>query len=232
MSTLQEQLFTIDQQIMTCSGGTAGIDLMLHLISESHGKQLASEITDQMIHYPIRTAEAKQRHTHGVNLTTVHPYVDEAIRIIEANITEPIKVEEVAKQVGISQRQLERYFKQYLNCSVVKFSQLMRLQYARVLLTSTTISIREVSAASGFNSMSHFSNAFLKCFGKKPSQYRLSWPEKRARPFMARHRFLNDPRHTMDNGRKNKSTPCQHFMQRMIVEKESNCGELIKKTFR
>jgi AraC family carnitine catabolism transcriptional activator len=64
----------------------------------------------------------------------------------------------------------------------VQFSQLLRLQYARVLLTSTRLSIREVSAASGFNSMSYFSQTFARCFGKKPSEYRRAWPDQEAAP--------------------------------------------------
>lgn len=179
---LTEQLFTIDNNLITCSGGTAGIDLMLQLIGERHGEHLSAEITDQMIHYPIRPAKALQRHTHGFVSEVIHPSIDRAIKLIEANITEPLKVPEIARQAGISQRQLERYFKRFLGCSVVQFSRLLRLQYARVLLTSSDISIREVSAASGFNSMSHFASAFVNCFGKKPSQYRHAWPDTETAP--------------------------------------------------
>ncbi len=181
-ANLKEQLFTEDGNLISCSGGTAGIDMMLHLIAAAHGDFLASEITDQMMHYPIRPASAPQRHTHGSPSESIHPYVDQAIKLLESNIMDPLKVPEIANRIGISQRQLERYFKRYLGCSVVQYSQLLRLQYARVLLTSTQITIREVSVASGFNSMSHFANAFINCFGKKPSDYRNAWPDTEAAP--------------------------------------------------
>ena len=179
---LTEQLYTIDKNIMTCCGGTAGIDLVLHLIASKHGDHLAGEIADQMIHHPVRQSESAQRHTHGSVADSIHPYVDRAIKLLEADLVEPLPIPEIARRIGISQRQLERYFKRYLGCSVVQFSQLLRLQYARVLLTSTDMPIREVSIASGFNSMSHFANIFFKCFGKKPSQYRLAWPETEPAP--------------------------------------------------
>ena len=179
---LKEQLFTLDKNLLTCSGGTAGIDLMLHLISKKHGNHLASEIADQMIHHPIRQAKSLQRHTHGSASDSIHPYVDSAIKLMESEIVEPLSIPDIAQRVGLSQRQLERYFKRYLGCSVVQFSQLLRLQYARVLLTSTKMSIREVSVACGFNSMSHFANVFFKNFGKKPSQYRLAWPDTETSP--------------------------------------------------
>ena len=44
------------------------------------------------------------------------------------------------------------------------------------------MSIRDVSAASGFNSLSYFSLAFAKCFGKKPSEYRQAWPDQEPAP--------------------------------------------------
>jgi len=179
---LKEQLYTVDNNLMTCSGGTAGIDLMLQLISQQHGKHLAAEISDQMIHHPVRDAKSLQRHTHGSAVESIHPYIDTAIKLMESEIVEPLTVPDIAKHVGLSQRQLERYFKRYLGCSVVQFNQLLRLQYARVLLTSTALSIREVSAACGFNSMSHFANVFFKNFGKKPSQYRLAWPDSEPTP--------------------------------------------------
>ena len=179
---IKEQLYTIDNNLMTCSGGTAGIDLMLDLISKKHGNHLAAEISDQMIHYPIRESKSLQRHTHGSITNSIHPYIDCAIKLMESEIVEPLSIPEIAKHVGLSQRQLERYFKRYLGCSVVQFSQLLRLQYARVLLTSTQMSIREVSVACGFNSMSHFANVFFKNFGKKPSQYRLAWPDSEPTP--------------------------------------------------
>ena len=179
---VNEQLYVIDKNIITCAGGTAGIDLMLFLIGTKHGDYLRSEIADQMLHYPVRHADTAQRHTHGSSAETIHPLVLTVIRLIESNIAEPVKVPEIAQHIGLSQRQLERYFKRYLGCSVIQFSQLLRLQYARVLLISTNMSVRETSAASGFNSLSHFSFAFTRCFGKTPSQYRQAWPDSEPVP--------------------------------------------------
>ncbi len=179
---LREQLFTVDGNIMTCAGGTASIDLVLHLIASHHGEQLASEVSDQILHHPPRHAETAQRHTMGSLSNDVDPLVRTAIELIETNISEPLRIPEIAARLGISQRQMERLFKRHLGCSAVQFSQLMRMQHARVLLTSTSMSIREVSAASGFNSLSYFSQVFLKCFGKKPSAYRRAWPEQEPAP--------------------------------------------------
>ena len=136
----REQLFTHDETVITISGGTAGIDLMLHLIAEKHGRQLASEIADQMLHHPIRDATLPQRHTLGGLTSQTHPQVRAAIRLMEANLAEPMSVPRLAKSIGTSQRQLERMFCRYMGCSAVRFNLLLRLQNARVLLTSTRLS--------------------------------------------------------------------------------------------
>jgi len=177
-----EQLFTVDGQIMSCSGGTAGIDLMLHIIQDEYGERLTGEISDQIMHHPVRPPDAPQRMTLGRGIETLAPNVRAAINIIEAFISEPLTVPEIAEQIGISQRQLERQFNKAMGCSVVQFGLLLRLQHSRVLLISTDLGVREIATASGFNSLSHFAFAFKKCFGRRPSEYRMAWPENDTAP--------------------------------------------------
>ncbi|MGH6938000.1 GlxA family transcriptional regulator [Hypericibacter sp.] len=179
---VREQLYTIDKKIMTCAGGTAGLDLMLKLVASQHGDQLAAEVANQIIHYPRRRPEDAQKHATGSVDDTVHPDVKAAMSLLEARIEEPLSVPQLCRELGVSQRQLERLFRRSTGCTIVQFSKLLRLQYARVLLTSTDMAIREVSASCGFDSMSYFSLCFMKTFGKKPSRYRQAWPENEPAP--------------------------------------------------
>ena len=179
---LSEQLYTINDNLISCAGGAAGIDLMLNLIYKHHGSQIVSEIADQILHHQIRPANTMQRHTMGGTSSFIHDDIKATIQMIQDNISEPLKVPEIANRVGISQRQLERYCKRYMGCSVVQLSQFLRLQHARTLLISTHLSILDISVASGFNSSSHFTQAFQKYFHKKPSQYRNAWPQADKNP--------------------------------------------------
>lgn len=180
--TALERLFTEDGKVLTCSGGTAGIDLMLHLIGQRHGARLVGEISDQIMHHPVRPHDAPQRVTLGRGIDTLPSAVRAAVDLIQANIAEPLRVPDIAETIGLSQRQLERQFAREMGCSVVQFALLMRLQHARVLLISTGLGVREISTASGFNSLSHFAYAFKKCFGTRPSDYRQAWPEQDDQP--------------------------------------------------
>lgn len=177
-----EQLFTPGDSILTCAGGMAGVDLMLRLITDQHGEGLAAEVADQIIHQPIRPATAPQRRTLGQATDAFPPILRQAIALIEANITDPLPVPEIAQTLGVSQRQLERLFHKGLGCSVVQFGTLVRLQHARVLLIATKLTVREIATATGFNALSHFASAFRKCFDRRPSDYRQGWAPSEATP--------------------------------------------------
>ncbi len=177
-----EQLFTIDNRILTCAGGMAGIDLMLRLIETSHGSGFSGEIADQMLYNPIRKGSTPQRRTMGRSTETMLPIVRQAMTLVERNIEEPLKVPQIAAALDVSQRQLERQFKKHVGCTLVQFGLLRRLQTARVLLISTELSVREIATASGFNTLSHFSYSFSKFFGRRPSEYREAWPSNESAP--------------------------------------------------
>ncbi len=177
-----EQLYSEQGGILSCSGATAGLDLMLNLITKEHGQTLAGEISDQIMHHPVRAATDPQRKTLGRGTETLPPEVRKIVSVIEGNISEPLTVPEIAKGIGLSQRQLERQFKKSVGCSIVQFGLLLRLQHSRVLLISTDLGVREIATASGFNSLSHFAYAFKKCFGRRPSEYRQAWPEQDTAP--------------------------------------------------
>ena len=180
--TLSEQLFTADAHVMTCAGGLAGVDLMLHLLTETQGAVFAGEVADQMLHQPIRPATAPQRRAMGQGIDTLPPLLQTAVHLIEQHIAEPLNVPAIAARLDLSQRQLERQFKSAIGCTPVQFGLLMRLQHARVLLIATKLSVRDIATASGFNTLSHFTAAFGKRFGRQPSAYRQGWPAGDAMP--------------------------------------------------
>src|SRR3546814_9826680 len=56
-----QELFEIDRRRITCAGGTASIDLMLDLIGQAHGPQLAIEVSEQFVLGRIRPRKDHQR---------------------------------------------------------------------------------------------------------------------------------------------------------------------------
>src|SRR3546814_9130398 len=67
------ELFEIDGPRLTCSGGTASLDMMLSLIAQSHGRDLAAQVAEQFIHERIRDTHDHQRMSLQGRLGISHP---------------------------------------------------------------------------------------------------------------------------------------------------------------
>ena len=176
-----DRLYVIDRNRTTIAGGTAGLDMMLHDIMERHGQQLALEVAEQIVH-TIREPNEPQRKSLGGTQKVLHRILRQAVALMENNLEEPLYIPDLARTVGVSQRKLERLFNKHMGISVVGFYRVMRLEFARVLLTNTSLAIREVSVACGYSSLSHFAKSFVAQFGKRPRDYRESWPESEPIP--------------------------------------------------
>ncbi|MBO68085.1 MAG: AraC family transcriptional regulator [Acidiferrobacteraceae bacterium] len=165
---ISSELFEIDRQRYTSSGGTAPMDMMLNLIRRQHNIELATSISEQFICDRIRTANDRQRIPLKQRFGSSQPKLVEAVELMESNIEEPMSLDELAGHVGISRRQLERIFRKHLNCVPTRYYLEIRLRRARELLLSTPRSIVEVAFACGFVSPPHFSKCYREFFNISP----------------------------------------------------------------
>jgi len=170
--TLTKSVFVIDGNRMTTSGGTSSIDLMLRVIANDHGDELASAVADQMIYASIRTDQDTQRLSIPSRIGVRHPKLSQVIQMMEANIEEPISPAVLARDVGMSTRQLERLFRRYLNRSPKRYYMELRLQKARNLLMQTDMTVINVALACGFASPSHFSKCYRSHYQTTPYRER------------------------------------------------------------
>lgn len=169
---LTKSVFVIDDKRLTTAGGTSSIDLMLKLIADDHGEQIASAVADQLIYSSIRTDQDTQRLSVPTRIGVRHPKLSQVIQIMEQNIEEPISPSILAQDVGMSTRQLERLFRRYLNRSPKRYYMELRLQKARNLLMQTDMSVINVALACGFASPSHFSKCYRAHYDTTPYRER------------------------------------------------------------
>ena len=149
-ATVTSELFEIDRDRYTCSGGIAPLDMMLNLIRVQHGDALSVAISEEFICERIRGRNDVQRIPLRHHLGTSQPKLVEAIALMEANLDEPMRLDELARHVGLSRRQLERLFQKHLRCVPTRYYLRLRLSRARQLLLQTTMSIVDVAFACGF----------------------------------------------------------------------------------
>jgi transcriptional regulator GlxA family with amidase domain len=169
---LTKSVFVIDKNRMTTAGGTSSIDLFLQLIANDFGEELASAVADQQIYSSIRTDQDTQRLSIPTRIGVRHPKLSRVIYMMENNIEEPISPSLLAKEVGMSTRQLERLFRRYLNRSPKRYYMEIRLQKARNLLMQTDMSVINVALACGFASPSHFSKCYRAHYDTTPYRER------------------------------------------------------------
>jgi transcriptional regulator GlxA family with amidase domain len=169
---VSSELFEIDRNRFTCSGGTAAIDLMLNVIARQHGHELAVGVADQFLHERIRDHSDHQRMSLPARLGVRHPKLLKVIELMEENLEEPLSRNGLAATAGLSTRQLERLFRKYLNRSPARHYLELRLNKARLLLLQTNMSIIDVALACGFVSASHFSKCYRDFFGRTPRKER------------------------------------------------------------
>lgn len=169
---LTKSVFVMDGNRLTTAGGTASIDLMLKLIADDHGEELANAVADQLIYTSIRTDQDTQRLSVPTRIGVRHPKLSQVIQMMEQNIEEPISPSILARDVGMSTRQLERLFRRYLNRSPKRYYMALRLQKARNLLMQTDMSVINVAMACGFASPSHFSKCYRAQYDTTPYRER------------------------------------------------------------
>jgi transcriptional regulator GlxA family with amidase domain len=168
LTEVRSVLFEADQNIYTCAGGTASLDMMLHLIGQSLGEQVVTKVCEQVLIDRIRQPEDRQRLPIGARVGVQNPRLLEIVELMEANIGEPLSLAEISRVTDISRRHVERLFCQHMGRSPARYYLDVRLERARRLLRHSNLPIVEIAIASGFVSASHFSKRYRERFKVSP----------------------------------------------------------------
>ena len=165
-------LFVIDRDRYTCTGGIAPLDFIMHLITPRIGQTLAAGILEAFIMERARDSTDRQRIPLAARLGGSYPSITLAAQLMEANIEEPLSIGELAQLCQTSQRQLQRLFRRNLSLTPEQYYVAVRLGRARRLLQQTSMSIMDITVACGFRSPCHFSRSYRALFGHAPSRER------------------------------------------------------------
>ncbi|MBK4990724.1 GlxA family transcriptional regulator [Pseudomonas sp. S36] len=170
---ISQQLFELDRDRYTCSGGVAAIDMMLQLVArEPQGVDMAAKAAELMLCDRVRGEREPQRVSLRTLLGSAQPRLSQVVALMEANLEEPLAVEELASLSQVTVRQLERLFNQHLQRTPSQYYLQLRLARGRHLLLNGDAPVGEVALACGFSSPAHFSKSFSRLFGESPSAQR------------------------------------------------------------
>ncbi|MFQ6573613.1 GlxA family transcriptional regulator [Pseudomonas sp. UM16] len=167
-----QELFEIDRHRITCAGGTASIDLMLDLIAQSHGSELAVQVSEQFLLSRIRPRQDHQRMQIASRYGISNRKLVQVIGDMEKHTETPLSTLELASRVRVTRRQLERLFRLHLDDTPSNLYLSLRLEKARQLLSQTDMSVTQISLACGFELPSYFARRYKRHFGKCPREER------------------------------------------------------------
>ncbi|MFS2156584.1 GlxA family transcriptional regulator [Pseudomonas sp. Pseusp122] len=169
-----QELFEIDRRRITSAGGTASIDMMLDLIGQTHGPELAIKVSEQFVLGRIRPRKDHQRMQVATRYGISNKKLVQVIGEMEQHTEPPLSTLELAEGIQVTRRQLERLFRLHLNDTPSNFYLGLRLEKARQLLRQSDMSVLEVSIACGFESPSYFTRSYKARFAQCPREDRRS----------------------------------------------------------
>ncbi len=167
LTPVADQIFVVDRDRLTCSGGASSAHLAAYLVDKHVGRAQASKSLHIMI---IDDALRADKPQPGISLDfkTSDPIVMRSLLLMQQNIDTPLSVEELAKRVGHSKRQIERHFRAALDISPKAAFLRIRLETALHLLRTTDKSISQIAVDCGFCDASHLSRLFKQHYDCTP----------------------------------------------------------------
>ncbi|MFJ3486798.1 GlxA family transcriptional regulator [Pseudomonas sp. NPDC090202] len=159
------EAFVVDRDRLTASSPAGAFHMALEWIKGLHDKALIEGIEDI-----LSFEESRYRRIKPSRHISVSAPLREVIKLMDANLEEPLEMEQLAVYAGRSRRQVERLFREQLGTTPQRYYLELRITEARRLLQHTEMSQVEVLVACGFVSPSHFSKCYSSYFGYRPSK--------------------------------------------------------------
>jgi len=171
---IRSSLIEIDRNRFSCAGGTPCLDLVLNFIVQDLGNEAVAKIANNYFHDTIRNKDATQQRASAFRFAGHSQPLTRALLMMENNLEHPFQISEIADQLKISHRQLDRLFGRFLQTSPAQYFRTLRLARAAGLLSQTGLNISEIAFGCGFQSSSHLGRHFKDHYGVTPGIYRKS----------------------------------------------------------
>lgn len=169
---LCRDLYCLDGDRQTCAGGTAALDMMLAVIAGDLGRDLSEAVAEHFLFGDRRPGDRAQRDSVAWRFGVEQPRVVQAIELMLANVERPLPTPRIAAAVGVSDRHLERLFRQAFDKPPSRFYLELRLAEARRLLAESNEPIARVALLCGFSSASHLGRVFRELLDRTPGEVR------------------------------------------------------------
>jgi transcriptional regulator GlxA family with amidase domain len=167
-----DPIYVRDRHVYTSAGSTAGLDLVLALVEEDHGRRVALRVAQRMVFFLKRPGgQAQFSALLSTQLAERQP-----LRELQAWVVEhpeaDLSIEALARRVAMSPRNFYRVFVREVGMTPGRFVERVRVEAARRLLEDTARGVSDIAAACGFGTPEGMRIAFRRTLGVPPRRYR------------------------------------------------------------
>jgi transcriptional regulator GlxA family with amidase domain len=167
-----DPIYIRDGRFYTSAGVTSILDLMLALVEEDFGSELALRVAQGLVMFLRRPATQSQFSKHLARLTTDDPQIRAVVSHITNNLEGDLTVPSLSRVASMSPRHFSRVFSREIGVTPGKFVELFRLETARRFLEQSALSIDEIARECGYGTRDGMRLAFDRNLGVPPREYR------------------------------------------------------------
>ncbi|MDP9087184.1 MAG: helix-turn-helix domain-containing protein [Pseudomonadota bacterium] len=171
---LDNRLFVIDGERYTSAGVTAGLDLMLHVVSDLVGHVCALAIARHLVLYLRRQGADPQLSPWLAGRNHMHPAVHRVQDAIIANPAAEWTLARLALIASTSPRHLSRLFNEHTNMSTTAYINSLRVALAHQLIKTSRLGLERIAERTGFASSRQLRRAWRRSYDMPPIALRSS----------------------------------------------------------
>lgn len=164
---IADRIYTKTGNVYTTAGVTAGIDLCLRIIEVLANSKCSVDIARELVVHRRRMANDPQLSHHLSYRNHVSPLIHSVQDYICSHYQNKLSTADLSDTFRVSQRHLQRLFKEYTSVTLKEYITLLRLEEAKNLLESCK-TIEQAAYLSGFSQPSSLRAAWKKYYGSLP----------------------------------------------------------------
>lgn len=169
---LENRLYVEDGERYTSAGITAGIDLMLHIISQLTSPATAAAVARYLVVYHRRAGTDPQLSPWLEGRNHIHPAIHRVRDAVTADPTRDWSLAALAEIAFASPRHLSRLFNEHAGMSLPDYINRLRVALAEQLVTTTRLDMEHVAERAGFASSRQLRRAWRRINPVPPSAAR------------------------------------------------------------
>lgn len=142
---------------------------LVRLATRPNDQKLLAPLITKEIVYRLLSGGQGARLAHMIMPADTHR-ISKAIRSLRANLDQPLHIDEIAREVGMSVSGFHQHFKSVTAMSPLQYHKQMRLQEARRLMLSESLDAASAGFRVGYDDPAYFSRDYKKQFGAPPQR--------------------------------------------------------------